>query len=764
MTFDVNSLSRCALPSKLLERSEALGAHAAEVKIANPCRKQIRIAETDCNKFYREMSLINPPGNPNDFNNSVTQLNEIIQEKMKASKHTNRNRNVGPGDRWQRMLQSKDSKEIWGAIDWKGNTIDCSTSETPTSSEFKFHFESLLNPNQELPQDLLSLCDGPSIPILDNPIAFDEFAEAASDCKSSSSGGPSGIPAAIFKYLPVNWIEFLCLLLNAIFLSRTFPILWCFSRLVTIFKSGVRKACDNYRGLSIMDSLAKIYDRILCKRLEMWFTPDREQAGAQKGRSCIEWIIVLRLLLDYAVFRKVKLFIVFVDFSKAYDRVPRSGLIRVLKSLGCGVVMLCAIAAMYQDTQLILGAAIISVTLGVKQGSPSSCFLFTLYVNPLIRELKAKCGVDGFLGTLHCLLLMDDTIILSTSREGVLKKLDILTDFCDQSGMKINMKKTKFMVVNGDDQDKLDLTSNGITVKNCDFYVYLGAVFSQTGKLLPSLQKHCDEKFCHVLKFVAFVTKNSLFPFHVKILVMKAALFTSVLYGCESWLGNDLKPVQGMYFSAIKALLGVRRTTANDLCLIELGLPSLSGYVKDAQFKFLKRILAARIGMDDDPFMFAYKLCDGANTPCARYIRKLINSPGNFVADDIDTIKNRIRASQRTKFKTYLELNPELSVHSMYSCSPYVNDLQRTSVTRIRLSSHNLAVETGRWARIDRDRRLCSCGEEIQTESHVICGCMYTEHLRNNSNLDFTDLPNFFSGDPRDVCAYVHKVVDIFEH
>ena len=52
--------------------------------------------------------------------------------------------------------------------------------------------------------------------------------------------------------------------------------------------------------------------------------------------------------MNYAVYKKKKLFVLFVDFSKAYDRVPRYGLIDALKALGCGIVMLCAIAALYR--------------------------------------------------------------------------------------------------------------------------------------------------------------------------------------------------------------------------------------------------------------------------------------------------------------------------------------------------------------------------------------------------------------------------------
>lgn len=127
-----------------------------------------------------------------------------------------------------------------------------------------------------------------------------------------------------------------------------------------IFKSGSRMLCGNFRGISIMDSLAKIYDHIIMNRLLLWCNNSKCQAGSQKKRSCLEQIMTLRLLCDYAVFLKCKLFVLFVDFSKAYDRVPRKKLIEVLKEMGCGKRMLMAIQAIYKCTKHILKTATIA--------------------------------------------------------------------------------------------------------------------------------------------------------------------------------------------------------------------------------------------------------------------------------------------------------------------------------------------------------------------------------------------------------------------
>ena len=75
-----------------------------------------------------------------------------------------------------------------------------------------------------------------------------------------------------------------------------------------------------------------------------------------------------------------------------------------------------------------------------------------------------------------------------------------------------------------------------------------------------------------------------------------------------------------------------------------------------------------------------------------------------------------------------------------------IPDRDRVCTTRLRLSSRGLAIETGRWSRIPRDKRLCSCGV-VQTEEHVICFCRISQHVRFQSKfvaVEFTNIVKFF--------------------
>ena len=215
-----------------------------------------------------------------------------------------------------------------------------------------------------------------------------------------------------------------------------------------------------------------------------------------------------------------------------------------------------SIIAMYRVTNCVIGTALVTVSIGVRQGSPTSCLLFVLYVNDLIHMIKQGCGYDGFLGWLHILVLMDDTVLLSTSKHSMICKLKMLSRFCTTHGMKINNSKTKFFVINGTQDDKQQMVVDDIVVEACERYVYLGSPFTADGSSSTAVKVQAESKICHVLKFIAFVNKNSDIPFYVKRKVFEAALTSSLLYGCESWLNGDIKPVNRLYIWCIKQLLG----------------------------------------------------------------------------------------------------------------------------------------------------------------------------------------------------------------
>lgn len=120
-----------------------------------------------------------------------------------------------------------------------------------------------------------------------------------------------------------------------------------------------------------MNNIAKLYDMILYNRLACWFVPFTEQAGSQSKRGCLEHIVTLHLLIDYTKKRKLKLFVTFVDFSKAHDKVQWKNVFMIMRRLGC---KMAALVAIYHGTQGVIGSAVMTATLGYDRAPPLHAF------------------------------------------------------------------------------------------------------------------------------------------------------------------------------------------------------------------------------------------------------------------------------------------------------------------------------------------------------------------------------------------------------
>ena len=122
-----------------------------------------------------------------------------------------------------------------------------------------------------------------------------------------------------------------------------------------------------------------------------------------------------------------------------------------------------------------------------------------------------------------------------------------------------------------------------------------------------------------------------------------------------------------------------------------------------------------------------------------------------------------------TKFNTYVSIfNPSLTVHTIYFTDKYIPDFYRESFTRLRLMSHNLKVETGRWSRTPPHLRTCICdGISVQSEEHVLISCSLTEDCRNNYRmLNFDSVISLMneSNFVFELCKYVYDVLKVYEN
>ena len=93
---------------------------------------------------------------------------------------------------------------------------------------------------------------------------------------------------------------------------------------------------------------------------------------------------------------------------------------------------------------------------------------------------------------------------------------------------------------------------------------------------------------------------------------------------------------------------------------------------------------------------------------------------------------------------TYYQINPECQVPE-FTINISCNEYDRKTLSRYRTGCHKLKIQTGRFTNERRDTRLCSCGTEVQTLSHVLFSCPTTLDIRRSHNIQTTSLDAFFN-------------------
>ena len=191
-----------------------------------------------------------------------------------------------------------------------------------------------------------------------------------------------------------------------------------------------------------------------------------------------------------------------------------------------------------------------------------------------------------------------------------------------------------------------------------------------------------------------------------------------------------MKEVEKMYISALKSLLGVRETTRSDIVLIESGMPAVTDRIRKRTAKFVKKELAVEQA-DKTPLQKIFDICKTKRTKGYKFMSDLL-LPTVVESSLVEKFANE----SGTKAVTYRTLNPELKLHPVYASAEYIDERARITFTRLRLSSHNLKIETGRWSRIEREERLCECGLAVESEEHVLLECPKTEEVRRKFHID----------------------------
>ena len=704
------------------------------------------------NHNYKQMEKANAAfvkyqNNLHDDSKSENEIeNSLEQYKICRKELTHEMFQVETGN-WNKLVNNKNSKELWNKIDWNGNTSH-TPNKHPMLDDLVNHYEDLYSRDDPTePQKIANLSSSTYIPILDDPISQHDINYAMKDMKK----GGYDYKLPVLQMVVSMFLPIIVLIMNFMFYLH-YPVSLACSLLVALPKKGNLLLPKNWRGIQMLPSFGALYDRILANRLHKWIGVDNEQTAFQKGKSTLHQLFTLRLLIEIAYHTDTTLYIGFFDIEKAFDKISRLLLLQKLVKLGIGSCMLAALKLLYMPTYCILSfygqkSQRFETCTGIRQGASSSVFLFIIFINDLIEYLKDRCIAETLIDTMHSLLHADDTAILATNRELFVIKCNHMLDYFRINKLNLNLSKSAYLIINGKDIDtKTDITLNNGRLEYKPQVVYLGAIFSDSGDRKNDVCLYLSTKRSNMtVKYVNFCSKNYLAPLIIKLKVLNTCVSAALVYGCETWGDFNTKSLETLYRTGLKCALSIRNTTNNEIAYIESGQYPLEVKTTKQQLKFWNTLMKDKQQNPNAPLS---KLIDyglNINVKYLAYYKTLANKYSSPEDCKIklekkfrDTWCNKIHNSKskddQCKLATYLKVNTDLQPPA-YDMNAF--EIERISKTRYRTGSHNLLIETGRMVKptpIPREERICLCNTDIQTLEHCLLTCPLLAHIRPSDN------------------------------
>lgn len=233
-------------------------------------------------------------------------------------------------------------------------------------------------------------------PLLHTALTTVEVLEAIRRLARRKAVGLDGIPGEVIKKSD-KLANSLVKIFNDIWCTGKYPVGWNKSFIVPIYKKGDKKDSNNYRPITVMNALAKLYSIILTNRItkivHKYNLIKEEQAGFMQHKNCIQQVSVLHEICARRMRLGKDTTLLFVDFSKAYDSVNHRVLFKKLGHYGIRGNLLTNIMGMYKNPSVCVRVNNVDsdereVKCGLKQGDPTSPILFNIYINDLLDVLS----------------------------------------------------------------------------------------------------------------------------------------------------------------------------------------------------------------------------------------------------------------------------------------------------------------------------------------------------------------------------------------
>lgn len=387
-----------------------------------------------------------------------------------------------------------------------------------------------------------------------------EVNEIIKNLSNGKSVGLDGISNEAIKFCSRILVLPLVNIFNSSLSHGIYPNCLKYAKVIPIYKSGEKTSCSNYRPISVLPAINKIFERLLFKRLSQFLLKHNfffsRQFGfrVNSGTHIATTELVNEIILN--IENKNIVSGIFLDLSKAFDCVNHSILLEKLNKAGVRGLAL----KIFQDylanriQKVFLDSTYsneVGITVGVPQGSVLGPLLFLIFIND-VHKLD-------LLGSIQ--LYADDSALFYSSKNVDLNLLHMKTDlkllkhYFEINHLNLNVKKTKLIHFRST-HSRVDCSS-GLFFENevipvSDSVVYLGLHMDQYLRWDVHITYVCSKLAAKVgilRKLKTFMPTDILLSIYYAFIHSNLSYLMGV-WGCAG--SSYLRPVEVLQKRALK--------------------------------------------------------------------------------------------------------------------------------------------------------------------------------------------------------------------
>lgn len=372
-----------------------------------------------------------------------------------------------------------------------------------------------------------------------NPVTVAEITLLISALKVGKSPGVDNISAAVIKNCAGIIAPVLAKILNDSFESGCYPVGLKTARVIPIFKSGSRRAVENYRPISVLPIMNNIVERAIYNRLNDFFDRCnvlydyqygfRSKCGTSTALAEIVATLQGNLNNDRCVTG------LFMDLSKAFDTVNHEILLSKLEKAGVRGVPHRLFESYLEDRFMVVNvngkmSRPRKINISVPQGSVLGPLLFLLYINDM--------GALDLRGKLR--LFADDSAdflessSFTINAEYMMYDLTLLSEYFRVNKLTLNLNKTKF--VNFGSARKINQTSKSIeyqssTIERVDCIKYLGLQIDSR----LSWSNHIEHVSTRIAGAIGAISRLHYLPSKILVNIYFSLVHSHLNYAASIW-------------------------------------------------------------------------------------------------------------------------------------------------------------------------------------------------------------------------------------